>query len=228
MSIIEVNTEKVFRLFKIEIVCYLSSIYDLYSLSLTCKELYYNLRENSNDRDLLRSIINTNLLNIFKIDFHLMNYDKFESFCRKVGLVLSGSVMLKAITGYQWAFEDSYIQNNNLLVNDLDTYIDHNYNPYDFNPDLNLLSDYVRNHNLLYSNKNCVGKCTNIFMFIKKVTFGDIRKFLYNEINKTIKQKVFDVNRHSIRFDLVDCIHSFPMLCYIILTDIIYFICIDI
>ena len=77
MSIIDSNTEKVFRLFKIEIVCYLSSIYDLYNLSLTCKEIYYNLRENSNDKDLLKSIINTNLLNIFKIDFNSMNYDNF-------------------------------------------------------------------------------------------------------------------------------------------------------
>jgi len=226
MSIIDSNTEKVFRLFKIEIVCYLSSIYDLYNLSLTCKEIYYNLRENSNDKDLLKSIINTNLLNIFKIDFNSMNYDNFESFCEKVGLVLSGSVMLKAITGNHWALENNDNQNDYVLVNDLDTYIDHNYNPEDFNPDQNLLSKYVKDHNLAYSEINLVAKCKSILMFIKKVTSDYIKHFLFEKVIKAIKQKEHDINHNVIylelSFDLINCINRSPLLCYTILTDLIY------
>ena len=216
----EVNYEKIFRMFKYKIVSYLLSIYDLNNLSLTNKYMRSLLKKESREKKLLGIIINFNLKNIFKTDLNSMKYDNFENFCKKVGLVLSGSIMLKALTGNQWAFENNV--NQNLLVNDLDTYIDHNYNPNDFNPDLNLFSIYVKDHKLKYNLDNAEHKCICCLKFIIKITSDTILDFLFQKIQIKILN---DCNIEDIllpNLNVIQYIHLFPELCYVIIIDIIY------
>jgi hypothetical protein len=139
-------------LLQYEIISFLSSIYDLNNLSLTSKYMFGLLRtKKSEQKILIKAIIDTNLTNIFKIDLNNMNLHNFECFCKEVGLVLSGSVMLKSITGDNWGLENNLDnQNEFLLVDDLDTYVDHNFNLNNNNPDINLLSKYVEKHKYKY------------------------------------------------------------------------------
>ena len=163
--------EIVLRLFKVQIVEYLSSIYDYFNIILTCRSMKFEYY--SNHKNFLNLIINNNLELIFKTDLKSMNYNNFQSFCKIVGLVLSGSIMLKAITGNQWAIESNVNQSNNyhLLVNDLDTYIDSNYDPNNFNPDSNiLLSKQIKDHNLKYDFGDAEFKCSCCLTFLIKVT----------------------------------------------------------
>ena len=222
----EVNNEKIFRIFKYKIISYLLSIYDLNNLSLTSTYMRFLLKKESREKKLLNIIINSNLKNIFKTDLNSMKYDNFENFCKKVGLVLSGSIMLKALTGNQWAFENNVnqIKNDYLLVNDLDTYVDHNYNPNDFNPDLNLFSIYVKDHKLKYNFDNAEHKCICCLKFIIKITSDIILDFLFHEIHIKILNEfvnhIEDIFPHN--FNVVDYINMFPELCYVIIIDIIY------
>jgi len=222
--------EIVLRLFKVQIIEYLSSIYDYFNIILTCRSMKFEYYSNHNDKKFLNLIINNNLDFIFKTDLKFMRYNIFVSLCEKLGLVLSGSIMLKAITGNQWALEGDVNQSINqyLSVSDVDTYIDQNYDPNNFTPDSNvLLSKQIKDHNLKYDFGDVVFKCFCCLSFLIKVTSQTIFHFLVNEIETKFRNEIFVV--HSAWFVILDlefsvsaCIDKFPKLCYIILTDIIY------
>ena len=60
-------------LLQYEIISFLSSIYDLNNLSLTSKYMFGLLRtKKSEQKILIKAIIDTNLTNIFKIDLNNM------------------------------------------------------------------------------------------------------------------------------------------------------------
>ena len=77
--------EIVLRLFKVQIVEYLSSIYDYFNIISTCRSMKFEYYSNNNViKMFLKLIINNNLKIIFKTDLKSMNYNIFKSLAKFV------------------------------------------------------------------------------------------------------------------------------------------------
>ena len=78
------------------------TIYDMNNIRVTCKELDSFIKENY--KKITDQLVQTNLVYIFKKVIKVDNYDSFILFCSRIGGVLGGSIILKALTGLtkQW------------------------------------------------------------------------------------------------------------------------------
>ena len=179
-----------------EFITYFDNIFDLFSITITCKDIYAILT----NRKYLHLLATNNLNKLTNLHLDL-SIEKFKiNILKQLGLVLSGSTMLYSICGNNWGFHDNSIAeyenvftenqllemknspNFNSLPDDYDLYIDPE--SIDLLPNNFNLIEYLKTQNihLNYSFPECDEDIHYLIIHIRNFADFQLTKVMLSEI----------------------------------------------